>query len=92
MKYILILLMISLTSLTAQNKQLTIKEQKAQMGIQKAIEAEKKIAKEQKFHQGSSYDLKSQEVDMSSLDGLEDKNIGEEIDAANEDFDMDDVY
>lgn len=86
MKYILILLLISVVSLTAKE---SLKENEA---LQKAIETEKKIAQEQKFYQGSEYDLKSQEVDNSSLDGLKEKTLGEQIDAANEDFDMDDVY
>jgi len=87
MKYILILLIISSTSIFAQNKQLTLKEQKEQVAIKKAIETEKKFAKEQKFYQASEYDLKSQEIDISSLDSL-----GEDIDSSNDDFDMDDVY
>ncbi len=82
MKYILILLMISLTTHAAQNK-----PTKEQLAVQKAIEAEKKIAKEQVFHQGSNYDLKSQEVDLSSVDGL-----STEEDTSNDDFDMDDAY
>ena len=87
MKYILILLILNSISLFAQNKQLTLKEQKEQIAIQKAIDTEKRFAKEQKFYQGSEYDLKSQEVDMSTIDSL-----GKEIDSSNDDFDMDDVY
>jgi len=87
MKYILILLIISSTSVFAQNNQLSLKEQKEQIAIQKLIETEKKFAKEQKFYQGSEYDLKSQEIDISTLDSL-----GKDIDSSNDDFDMDDVY
>ncbi len=92
MKYILILLMISSISLFGADKPLTAKEKKENIALQKAMEAEKKIAQEQTFYKGSNYDLKSQEVDSSSLDGLKEKSLGEQIDAANEDFDMDDVY
>ena len=86
MKYILILLLISGVSLIAKDTQ---KENKA---LQRAIEAEEKIAQEQTFHKGSDYDLKSQEADTSSLNNLDGKSLGELINAANEDFDMDDVY
>ncbi len=85
MKYILILLMIFSVSLIAKDKQITQKEQKTKEAIQKAIEDEKKFAKEQKFYQGGEYDLKSQEIDPSSL-----KDIN--IIKPQDDFDMDDVY
>ena len=49
MKYILILLMIFSVSLIAKDKQITQKEQKTKEAIQKAMEDEKKIEKEQKF-------------------------------------------
>ena len=81
MKQILLLLMISSISLFSQNLQ----EKKENQALQKAIDSEKKFAKEQKFYQGSEYDLKSQEVDMSSLDNIK-------VVEPSDDFDMDDVY
>ena len=85
MKYILILLMISSVSLTAKDNHIEQKKQKEKKAVQKAMEEEKKFAKEQKFYQGSEYNLKNQEIDPSSLEGI---NIIEPED----DFDMDDVY
>ena len=43
---------------------------KSKDAIQKAIEKEKKIAKEQKFYQGDEYDLKSEEIDPSIIDAI----------------------
>jgi len=40
---------------------------KTQEAIQKAIELEKKYAKEQRFYQGNEYDLKSKEIDPNIL-------------------------
>lgn len=84
MKYILILFMLFLTSLTAEEKKNTDQKSKAQKALQKTIEQEKKFAKEQKFYQSSDYDLKSHEVDSSSLDNI---TVPEPID-----FDMDKAY
>ncbi len=50
--------------------------------IKKAIEQEKKFAKEQKFYQGDEYNLKDSEVDPKSVSKL--KAIEPEYD-----FDMD---
>ena len=89
MKYILILLVIFSVSLTAKESRITKQEDFA---LHKAMEDEKKFAKEQKFYQANEYDLKSMEVDSSTVKNLGNKSLGEAIDAANEDFDMDDVY
>jgi len=43
---------------------------KSKDAIQKAIEKEKKFAKEQKFYQGDEYDLKSEEIDPSIIDAI----------------------
>jgi len=88
MKYMLIMLFLA-TSLLSRDTQLTAKEQSA---LEKTLQDEKKFAQEQKFYKADEYDFISQEVDKSALDNLEDEGIGAEIDAANEDFDMDDVY
>lgn len=54
--------------------------------LQKQMEKEKKYAQEQKFYQGSDYDLESFEVDEDTLDSIP-KQPG-----YNEDFNMDSVY
>jgi len=67
MKSILTLLFVSLffnTSLLAKD------DNKSKDAIQKAIEKEKKFAKEQKFYQGDEYDLKSEEIDPSMIDAI----------------------
>jgi len=84
MKYILILFIFFSTSLIAQNKQDMQKNVKMQKALEGAIEQEKKFAEEQKIYQGDEYDLKSHEVDPSSLDKIE---VPEPID-----FDMDKAY
>ncbi|MEO1954944.1 MAG: hypothetical protein ABGW74_09615 [Campylobacterales bacterium] len=61
------------------------KVQREKKALEEAIKAEQKYAQEQKFYQGDEYDLKSKEVDPSTIQnikGLEPEN----------DFDMDDVY
>ena len=85
MKYILTLFIISFTSLSANNEQVKPKNQTTDKAVQKIIEKEQKFAKEQKFYQGEEYDLKSQEVDSSSLENIE-------LLKPQDDFDMDDVY
>ena len=82
MKFILILSLLLGTLAIAQDKQISQKEKKA---LKKAMEDEKKYAKEQKFYTGSEYDLKSKEVDPESL-----KHI--KVIEPENDFDMDDVY
>lgn len=84
MKYILILFMLFSTLLTAAEKQVAKEENKAQKALQEAMEQEKKFAKEQKFYQSHEYDLKSHEVDSSSLGNI---TVPEPID-----FDMDKAY
>jgi len=61
------------------------RKQLTEEALKKAIEDEKRFANEQKFYQGSEYDLKSKEINEDSL-----KNI--EIIEPENDFDMDDVY
>jgi hypothetical protein len=53
--------------------------------LQKAIDKEKKFAKEQTFYMGDRYDLKGEEINPDSL-----KNVPELENL--DDFDMDDVY
>lgn len=84
MKYVLTLLIFLWASLTAQENQDMQKDPKMQKALQKAIEKEKKFAQEQKFYQGNEYDLKSHEVDPSSLEKIE---VPEPIE-----FDMDKAY
>ena len=84
MKYILILLMFFSASLIAEVKPNEKEDVKMQKALEEAIEKEKKFAKEQKFYQGEEYDLKSHEVDPSSLDKIK---VPEPID-----FDMDKAY
>ena len=58
---------------------------KAEKNIQKQIELEKKYKNEQKFYMGDEYDLKSKEVDKSSL-----KDIP--VIEPEYDFDITDLY
>lgn len=60
-------------------------ELRTNKAIQKAIEQEKKFAKEQKFYKYGDYDFKSSEVNEDSL-----KNIPEI--KPEDDFDMTHVY
>ena len=50
----------------AENNQ-TTENNVSKKALQKAIELEKKYAKEQRFYQGSEYDLKSKEFDPELL-------------------------
>jgi hypothetical protein len=84
MKYILIMFVFFSASLIAQEQQDVQKDPKMQKALEEAIEQEKKFAEEQKFYQGEEYDLKSHEVDPSSLDKIK---VPEPID-----FDMDKAY
>ena len=82
MKYILsILILFSISTFADATK----KDKRTQEAIKKALENEKKFAEEQKFYQGSEYDLKSKEVNQDSLDSIH-------ILVPENDFDMDDVY
>lgn len=85
MKYILILFTVFAITLTAQEKQDVQKDKKMEKALKKILEKEKKFAKEQKFYQGDEYDLKSQEVNDSSLKNI--KKIEPDYD-----FDMDKAY
>lgn len=60
-------------------------ESKAQIQLEKQMEREKKYAKEQRFYQGSEFDLSSFEIDKSSLDDIP-------LLEPDYDFNMDDVY
>jgi len=84
MRFISIFLLL-LTIVNGQNTKETAKTLQ-EKNIQKQIEKEKKFKKEQKFYQGSDYDLKSFEIDEKSLD-----NIPKQDDM-NKDFNMDSVY
>ena len=53
--------------------------------IEKALEQEKKYAKEQKFYHGKEYDLKSKEVDEKTIESV--PSIEPDYD-----FDITDVY
>ena len=66
-------------------KDINSSHSKAQIELEKQMEREKKYAKEQRFYQGSEYDLSSFEVDKSSLDSIP-------LIEPDYDFDMDDVY
>ncbi|RUM66117.1 MAG: hypothetical protein DSZ05_04815 [Sulfurospirillum sp.] len=69
MKALLFLLTIA-TLLTAAdtNKTDHIKlDNKTKAALEKAIEKEKKYAKEQRFYTGKEYDLKSEEVDPETV-------------------------
>ncbi|HEY9203143.1 MAG TPA: hypothetical protein VIM82_02310 [Sulfurimonas sp.] len=84
MKYILIMFVFFSALAIAQDKPDTQNDPKMQKALEEAIEQEKKFAQEQKFYQGEEYDLKSHEVDPSSLDKIK---VPEPID-----FDMDKAY
>jgi len=86
MRYILVLLLFLSTPFLA--KELS----KEEVQLQKVLQQEKKIAQEQKFYQAKEYDFKSVEVNKETIENLDDQSFGAQVDAANEDFDMDDVY
>ena len=89
MRYIFIVLLLLSTSIMAQDTKLTIKEQEA---LKKALQDEQKFAEEQRFYNASEYDFDGAKVNDKAVNSLYEGNIGAEVDAANEDFDMDDVY
>ncbi len=94
MKNIILSLLILSISLTAdQNKTVEQNSTKAETNstsnidknLKKQMELEKKYEKEQKFYQGDEYDLKSKEIDKSSLDSID-------IIEPEYDFDITDLY
>ena len=52
---------------TTKEHNSSVENNKTQEAIRKAMELEKKYAKEQRFYQGSEYDLKSKEFDPDTL-------------------------
>ncbi|AKF25390.1 hypothetical protein YH65_08310 [Sulfurovum lithotrophicum] len=52
---------------TTKENNSTIDNNKTKEAVKKAMELEKKYAKEQRFYQGSEYDLKSKEFDPETL-------------------------
>lgn len=83
-----LLFLFTLLFIISLNAQDTDKHSKTlqEKNIQKQMEKEKKYKQEQKFYQGSEYDLKSFEIDEKSLDNIPEQNN------TNEDFNMDSVY
>jgi len=61
------------------------KKKKIAEKIKKQMELEEKYAKEQRFYQGSDYDLKAHEVDPNSLPDVP-------VIEPEDDFDITDVY
>ena len=66
------------------NKTINDKNVRLKKQMQKNVEAEKKFAKEQKFYQGSEYNLKAHEVNPESLKDIKVMPV--------DDLDMDNVY
>ena len=49
----------------------SIKKQRLQKALQKAMQKEKKYAKEQKFYNADEYDFKGAEIDPATLNDIE---------------------
>ena len=88
-RFFTILLLINvlfISSLSASDAHKKAKKKDVtQKNIEKAIEQEKKFAKEQKFYKGKEYDLKSNEVDEKTIESVPDIK-------PDYDFDITDVY
>ena len=67
---ILTLLTVSL-AVTSEDQNSSNKEKLTQDALKKAMEKEKKYAKEQKFYNADQYDFKSVEVDPATLNDIE---------------------
>ena len=75
MKLWMIIILLSATMVTGYSSEhnttkennSSIENDKTKEAIKKAMELEKKYAKEQRFYQGSEYDLKSKEFDPDTL-------------------------
>ena len=89
MKNIIIYTLIICSTVFASSTQESKTRADKQLELQMA--KEKQFAKEQKFHQGADYDLKSQEVNLDSLNSSS-LDSNPELNEADDDFDMDDVY
>jgi len=63
----------------------------AEKNLQIQIEKEKKFSQEQKFHHGDAYDLKAHEINPDAVNSSTLDSIPE-LNEADDDFDMDDVY
>ena len=71
-------------SLAAQAQPDSAQKTRLEKAIQKAIDKENQIARDQTFYKGKYYDLKSSEVDEASLDSIPVQQV--------DDLDMDRVY
>ncbi|SFV61781.1 hypothetical protein MNB_SV-8-1243 [hydrothermal vent metagenome] len=71
-KILLFSVIVVLTVTASGNENNTsIKKQLIQKSLQKAMEKEKKYAKEQKFYNADEYDFKGAEIDPSTLKDIE---------------------
>ena len=71
------------TALTANNdNNITKKSIRIQKAVQRAMEKEKKYAKEQKFYNADEYDFKGAEIDPATLKDIE--NIEPDYDHTND--------
>jgi len=91
-KLIILMLIATLSTLSANESNTTIKkdsnltdEELAKQQVQEQMKLEEKYSKEQKFYQGDNYDLKSKEINQKSLDKLP-------VIEPDYDFDITDVY
>ena len=67
--FILITVSIGIASENENNS--SIKQQRLQKALKKAMQKEKKYAKEQKFYNADEYDFKGAEIDPASLNDIE---------------------
>jgi len=82
-KFMMLMLLCSIPLIAADKKSAPSREHnKTAEAIKKAMEKEKKYAKEQRFYTGKEYDLKEKEVDPDAL-----KNV--HVIEPEYDFDMD---
>jgi len=73
LKKLLLLAIIAVSYVSAEKKQESnaTQQERIQKALKKAMEKEKKYAKEQKFYNADEYDFKSVEVDPDTLNDIQ---------------------
>ena len=72
LRYILLIFITVSIGIASDNENNnSIKQQRLQKALQRAMQKEKKYAKEQKFYNADEYDFKGAEIDSASLNDIE---------------------
>ena len=72
LRYLLFIFITGSIGIASENENNnSIKKQRLQKALQRAMQKEKKYAKEQKFYNADEYDFKGAEIDPESLDDID---------------------